>query len=40
VFLALSITFAIGYPLTRERHTEIRAQLEARDAARQTSSAG
>jgi sugar (glycoside-pentoside-hexuronide) transporter len=40
VFLALSITFAIGYPLTRERHAEIRAQLEARDAARQRSSAG
>ena len=40
VFLALSITFAIGYPLTRQRHAEIRAQLEARDAGRQTAHEG
>ena len=33
-FLLLSVWIARGYPLTRERHAEIRAQLEARDQAR------
>ncbi len=38
LFLGLSMLFAIGYPLTRERHNEIRHQLEARDAARHAKS--
>lgn len=31
IFLLISIGFAIGYPLDRERHNEIRRQLTARD---------
>ena len=37
LFLGLSLLFTIGYPLTRARHAEIRAQLEARDATRRAS---
>lgn len=32
LFLALSVWIAWGYPLTRARHAEIRAQIDARDS--------
>ena len=32
VFIALGVWFAIGYPLTRERHQQILADIDARDA--------
>ena len=31
-FLAVAVAFAIGYPLTRRRHTRILAELSARYA--------
>ena len=32
VFLAFSVWLALGYPLTRKRHAQIRAKLESRSA--------